>query len=93
MVRARHPLQLLVAHHAVQEVGARLEAEDRVGELDRARVAASSVVTSAFIASSFLAWPCRYLNAPGLGASFGSGRLTASRTSTQPPFEPGTAAP
>ena len=55
-MRAGHALQELVAHHAVDQVLARLEPEDGVARArPRRRSAASSVLTAAFMASAPLA--------------------------------------
>ena len=78
--------------------GARLEAENRVGEIDRA----GALADRALLTSAFITWPysfaaCGSRSVPGgtqgagLRRILGQRRLTASRTETQPPFAPGTA--
>src|SRR5262245_50347841 len=93
VVCAGHALQLLIAHHAVDQVRARLEAEDGIVELHFARAARiegfhgglhglASVLASAG-GASFAALASgvapKVRTAPGLGASLCSGRFTASR--------------
>src|SRR5262249_13930398 len=100
---AGHALQELVAHHALNEVGARLKPIDGIAGLHLARALGiqcldgglhgfSSAPPSSAGASNFgCAAPAGLRKAPGTGASLGSTRFTASRTSTQPPLAPGTA--
>src|SRR6185295_7700590 len=94
LVRAGAALGELPDDHALNEVGARLQSEDLVLEIDlagRFRVERENLLfhvqlpafASAFGFSAFF-------TDAGIGRSF-AGRLTASRTMTQPPFEPGTA--
>src|SRR5581483_4378501 len=94
LVRACLALRQLVADHALQDVGARLQPEDIVGQADRAALFAVeagylAVHHSAPFASAGCA-PAPFLNAPGVGTPSGSFRLTASRTKIQPPLAPGT---
>src|SRR5262249_34957848 len=93
VVRAGAPLGELIAHHAVDEVRARLQAENRFRELDGTGLGGRERGDIRFHhACSFaaLASPAA-LKAPGRGASLCGCFRTASRTSTQPPLEPGTA--
>ena len=100
LVRAGLALGELPAHHALDQVLARLETEDLVGELDRAgRVAVEGgdIELHHALSSTFASRPLPAAqrsspaarNLPGFGASFGSARLTASRTKIQPPFDAG----
>src|SRR5215467_11416011 len=101
VMRTGHALQELIAHHAVDQIGARFEPEDGVAELNLTGArrikcgnggphdGCSAVCAPADWAASAL--PPDLRKAPGCGASLGRGRLTASRTSTQPPLVPGTA--
>src|SRR5262249_22561963 len=95
VMRAGHALQHLIAHHAMDEVGTRLQAENLVVEIALARTRGVQRLDGGLhdfcsaLAVSARASALR--KEPGLGASPGSGRLTASRTSTQPPLLPGTA--
>src|SRR5882762_10651551 len=93
-VRARAALGELPYDHPLNKIGARLQSENVVLELDFAgglRVQSENFLfhgqlpafSSAFGFSAFLI-------DPGIGKSL-AGRLTASRTMTQPPLEPGTA--
>src|SRR5262245_19280925 len=102
MMGTGHALQKLVAHHAVDQVRARLQPEDGIIEFNLAgarrikgRDCGFHDCCSACCAPAGAAAPAppspALRKAPGWGASFGSGRLTASRTSTQPPLVPGTA--
>src|SRR4029077_2242322 len=99
VVGSGHALQELIAHHAVDEIGPRLKAEDRIRELDgaglggleRGDVSFHHAVSFDSVDCGASEEPLRGLKAPGRGASFGGFFKTASRTSTQPPLEPGTA--
>ena len=100
LVRARLALGELPAHHAVQDVGARLEAEDGVGQRHRPRRFAGKRRDFEFHHASP---PVSAASGRGLRAARARGsqpasarhpaasRFTASRTSSQPPFAPGTA--
>src|SRR5271165_5977578 len=95
LVIAGPALGELPAHHARDQIGARLETEDRVAELERARgrpVHRRHVEFhdrhSPFGASAGSDWAPASAwtrNLPGSGASFGKGFLTASRIAIQPP--------
>src|SRR5688572_15787443 len=84
MVRAGHALQRLPANHALQQVGARLEIENLVLELERSgrsRIECSDIGPHhpcSLLGAAAPSAPADLRNAPGLGASFGSGFLTAS---------------
>src|SRR4029077_17490599 len=98
LVGAGLALVELPLHAALDDVLARLEAEDAVGELDRTgRLALKRCyfqfhhAPSPWAGASAACSPPATLNLPGFGASFGSGFLTASRTEIHPPLEPGTA--
>src|SRR5262245_56394816 len=99
MMRARHALQQLIAHHAMDQVGARLQPEDGVAELDLAGAAGIRCLHRSLhgycpppaAGASAAAPPPALRNEPGLGAFSGRARLTASRTNTQLPLLPGTA--
>src|SRR6201987_1866747 len=97
LVGAGLALVELPLHAASDDVGARLEAEDRIRQRDRARVLALESRDFQFhgqapcSAGAAAAASSATLNLPGFGASFGSGFFTASRTLIQPPLEPGTA--
>src|SRR5690606_30576703 len=111
------PLGELIRHHAMQDVGAGLEREHFVRQLDRAgtlgrksfnvglhhapsfsapasatsaAAGASSTAGASSAAGAAATSPLRR-NAPGIGTLSGNLLFTASRNSTQPPFEPGTA--
>src|SRR5436190_22391923 len=95
LVRALLALGQLPAHEALQEVLARVEPEDRLGELHLTGICAGerrdldvhySAPFSA-AASFFLA----ARTAAGIGAPAGSATLAASRTRIHEPLEPGTA--
>src|SRR6185436_3542055 len=86
-------------HVALNEIVARLEAEDLVRQRDFAAVLAFEggdfefhhAPSPAGAAASAGAAAPAPRNLPGFGASFGSAFFTASRTVIQPPLAPGTA--
>src|SRR6185312_1063825 len=85
---AGHGLEALVAHHAMENVGPRLETENLVLEAQRAGVLA---VERFDLNVHYLLSPPAALNEPGVAAPFGAGFFTASRIWIQPPLAPGTA--
>src|SRR6185312_8025793 len=100
LVVAAAALGELPNHDALDQVGARLEPEDRVVELDLAgrlvveiedfglHAQTPSALWGAFCSATGAA--SRFFTEPGIG-TLSLGRLTASRTITQPPLWPGTA--
>ncbi len=80
----------LPAHHAGENVLARLEAENRVGQGDLAGVLALEGLDVEFHYSA-PSLRCCCVDAAGRGAFSGMPDLTASRTMIQEPLEPGTA--
>ncbi len=77
MMRAGHALQSLIAHHTLNQILARLEAEDLVLEIDvpgatRVECLYGSLhdLCSELAAASPAFMPA-FRNAPGFGASFG----------------------
>src|SRR5438105_13346447 len=88
-VRARAPLRQLPDHHAVHEISAGLETENSVIEIDLARLRGIECHNFGFHDCAS-AVPSAFFTEPGTGTSL-CGRLTASRTMTQPPLAPGTA--
>src|SRR5262249_27793552 len=101
VMRAGHALQELIAHHAVDQILARLQSEDGIAEFHLAGALGIERLDGRFhgfcsagsaAPGGVPAWaPSALRNDPGFGASLGSPRLTASRTNTQPPWVPGTA--
>src|SRR5262245_5704863 len=101
VMRAGHALQELIAHHAVDQILARLQSEDGIAEFHLAGALGIERLDGRFhgfcsagsaAPGGVPAWaPSALRNDPGFGASLGSARLTASRTNTQPPLVPGTA--
>jgi hypothetical protein len=48
MMRTGHALQHLIAHHAMDQVGARLQAKDRIVEIDLARAGRVQLLDGGF---------------------------------------------
>src|SRR5690606_22965052 len=87
-VRAGHALQKLVAHHALDQIGARFEPEHCVVERDLAgRLTLEGCDLEFHYTLSPLA---AALKEPGSATPSGRGFLTASRIWIQPPLAPGT---
>src|SRR5262249_7585259 len=92
LVIAAAALPELPHHHALDQVRTRLEAEDGVVELDFTRRLVVEIEDfrlhgqpSAFCSAAAGAGaPSRFFTEPGVG-TLSFGRLTASRTITQPP--------
>src|SRR5262249_6211262 len=87
---------------ALDEILARLQPEDRVGQADRTFLLAiesrdlefhghAPCASDGAAPASAASTPAGMRNLPGCGASFGNAFLTASRTVIQPPLAPGTA--
>src|SRR5262249_51543555 len=105
VMRAALAFGELPAHAAMQDVCSRLEAKDRVRQFDRTcRLAVERDDLEFHVRPPCLRAQLRpgtpspvpvalsgRRNLPGLGASFGSFFLTASRSVIQPPLAPGTA--
>src|SRR5690606_18784816 len=96
LVGALLALRQLPAHDALQDIFARLEAEDLFREFHLAGILAGKrcdleihYSAPSVAGASFLAAPARI--AAGFGAFAGSVAFTASRTKIQAPLEPGTA--
>ena len=89
--RAGAALGQLVAHHALQDVGARLEPENIVRQIDVPAFLASSVVTSAFITRC--SPPCADSALLGVGRCLGRGALAGARSSAPFRNAPGSGAP
>src|ERR1019366_1401903 len=98
LVLTRTALGQLPHHHALDQIRARLQAEDGIGQFEVTRRLVVEIEDfgfhdfqpSLFGASAGTAAFSRFFTDAGIGTSL-CGFLTASRTITQPPLEPGTA--
>ncbi len=92
LVVARLPFRQLPLHHAVQDIGARLQPENVIGQIDGSSffrfeclnvgfhdvTFAPSSRAASGAAGAAASAPCGSRKAPGFGASLGRERLTAS---------------